>query len=386
MEKNLQISGTKAQLDQQVAGWLAQLAIGSTGQFRIALSGGTTPQSMYQLLAKEPLRSLFPWSRVHWYWGDERFVPYGDRASNYGMAWKEFLSRAPVPEGHIHFIPTDGTPESAASRYEAVLKRAYGCDRLDPKRPLFDVNLMGIGADGHTASLLPGTAVLGERERWVVPVLHGRPEPRITLTYPVLESSRYVAFMVSGVKKAEALKRALHNDRPTASRPPIVLVMGVSGSGKTTIGKMLAERLDWPFKEGDDFHPQANIDKMHAGAPLNDEDRQPWLAAIAGWIDQQVAKNQPSIITCSALKRSYRDFLRDGRPQIMLVYLRASPEVLAQRLSHRRGHFMPASLLDSQLDTLEAPTPDENPLVVDDDAPPKTVVEDVIKLLNPENL
>lgn len=212
MTDGLQVFETKALLDQHVAGWLTQLAAASTDRFRVALSGGTTPQSMYRLLAEEPLRARFPWSRVHWYWGDERFVAHDDPASNYAMAWVEFLSKVPAPESNIHAIPVDGTPDSAAQRYEDELKRTYGADQLDPARAFFDVNLMGIGADGHTASLLPDTDVLNERNRWVTPVMRGRPQVRITLTYPLLESSRYVAFLVSGRGKTKALRRVLGGD------------------------------------------------------------------------------------------------------------------------------------------------------------------------------
>lgn len=408
MKQNIRISDTKAFLDEEVAAWLTDLAAASNGPFRVALSGGSTPKSMYQLLAQEPLCARMPWGRVHWYWGDERYVPHDAPASNYAMAWTAFLSKAPVPARNIHGVTFEGTPKQAAKRYEAELKQAYGSDTLDPARPFFDVNLLGMGPDGHTASLLPGAAVLDERKAWVSAVDHGRPEPRITLTYPVLASSRHVAFMVSGAEKAPALARAVASDPalpagrvqpdgdltwfvdkeaaaklPQAkSAPPVLLVMGVSGSGKTTIGEMLAKRLGWTFKEGDDLHPQANIEKMHAGIPLDDEDRQPWLAAIAEWIDQQTAMGRPAIVSCSALKRAYRDFLRADRPQIRLVYLKGSFAVLAERLSHRQGHFMPTNLLDSQFDTLEEPAPDENALVADDNATPQEIVDDIMDLLS----
>jgi carbohydrate kinase (thermoresistant glucokinase family) len=143
------------------------------------------------------------------------------------------------------------------------------------------------------------------------------------------------------------------------SGPPVLLVMGVSGSGKTTVGKALADALGWSFQEGDDLHPAANIAKMKAGMPLTDADRQPWLAAIANWIDGQAARIEPGIITCSALKRAYRDDLRIGRPQVWLVFLEGSRELIAERLAHRQGHFMPPRLLESQFAALEAPGADE---------------------------
>jgi ribose 5-phosphate isomerase A len=149
------------------------------------------------------------------------------------------------------------------------------------------------------------------------------------------------------------------------AHPQILVIMGVSGSGKTTIAKVLAARLGWPFEEGDNLHPGSNIAKMKAGIPLTDADRQPWLVRVAAWIDRQRENGQPGIITCSALKRSYRDIVIGDRPGVRLVYLRGSRAVIAARLAKRKGHFMPASLLESQFATLEEPGSDENPLTVE---------------------
>ncbi|HZC15652.1 MAG TPA: gluconokinase, partial [Caulobacteraceae bacterium] len=123
------------------------------------------------------------------------------------------------------------------------------------------------------------------------------------------------------------------------SAPPILVVMGVSGAGKTTVGKLVAKDLGWPFADGDDLHPKANIDKMRAGIPLNDADRAPWLAAIGAWMDARSKANEPGVVACSALKRAYRDTLRTGRPQVRIVYLRGSQAKIAERLAHRTGHF-----------------------------------------------
>ena len=136
--------------------------------------------------------------------------------------------------------------------------------------------------------------------------------------------------------------------------------MGVSGSGKSTVAEKLAARLGWPFEEGDTLHPEINIAKMHAGIPLTDADRQPWLERVAAWIDSQRAKKQPGIITCSALKRAYRQFIIGDRPEVRLVYLRGGRDLIAEHVAGRRGHFMPASLLRSQIDTLEEPDPSED--------------------------
>ncbi|MBA3812319.1 MAG: gluconokinase [Caulobacteraceae bacterium] len=165
--------------------------------------------------------------------------------------------------------------------------------------------------------------------------------------------------------------------------PPILVVMGVSGSGKSTVAAPLAERLGWPFQEGDALHPPANIAKLAAGIPLTDADRAPWLAAIGAWIDGQAAAGEPGIVTCSALKRAYRDGLTRGRPQVRIVYLQGTPAVLAARLARRRGHFMPPSLLPSQLQDLEPPAPDEHPIVVDIDQSVAAQVEEIVRRLPP---
>ncbi|HUH86295.1 MAG TPA: gluconokinase [Stellaceae bacterium] len=162
--------------------------------------------------------------------------------------------------------------------------------------------------------------------------------------------------------------------------------MGVSGVGKTTIGQKLAVRLGWSFEEGDTFHPEANVAKMHAGMPLTDADRQPWLEAVAAWIDAQRARKEPGIITCSALKRSYRSLIIGDRREARLVYLRGRHDLIAERLAGRRGHFMPASLLQSQLDTLEEPGPDEDPLVVDVGPPPQQIADEIIYALGASTL
>ncbi len=146
--------------------------------------------------------------------------------------------------------------------------------------------------------------------------------------------------------------------------PLVLIVMGVSGSGKSTVAEAMNERLHWPFQEGDALHPPANIQKMHASIPLTDEDRAPWLLAVRRWIDARVAADEPGLVTCSALKRSYRDGLVDGRSTVRLLYLKADASVLEERLHRRTGHFMPADLLESQLATLEEPAADEYPITV----------------------
>jgi gluconokinase len=159
----------------------------------------------------------------------------------------------------------------------------------------------------------------------------------------------------------------------------IVLVMGVSGSGKTTVGTLLAQRLGWPYAEADGFHPAANIAKMAAGHPLTDADRMPWLHAIAAWIDQRIAAGGGGVVSCSALKRAYRDMLR--RPEVRFVYLKGSHQLIAARLAARHGHFFQPELLDSQFAALEEPGPDEDVLTVPIGDTPAGIVDRIVGCL-----
>jgi len=225
-EAKLEILADPEALFLRAADWMLELATAKNDVFAVALSGGSTPQGLYELLAVPPYLDAFPWSRTHWFWGDERFVPHDDPLSNYRMVREALLSRAPIPADNIHSIPTEGVgPEAAASAYARDLKSFYGAECLDAARPLFDVNLLGLGPDGHTASLFPGTTALTERDRWVTAVIGAKAEARITLTYPTLESSRHTAFLVAGKAKRPILDRLRRDDeslpathlRPTGS-------------------------------------------------------------------------------------------------------------------------------------------------------------------------
>jgi carbohydrate kinase (thermoresistant glucokinase family) len=163
----------------------------------------------------------------------------------------------------------------------------------------------------------------------------------------------------------------------------IVIVAGVSGSGKTTVGALLAGRLGWRFADADDFHPPANVAKMRAGIPLTDTDRWPWLRAIAAWMDERIARGEDAVVACSALRRSYRDLLLDGRPAARMVFLAPDREVLARRLASRHGHFFPEQLLSTQFDALEPPAPDERVLTVVPADTPAATVDSIIALLWP---
>jgi 6-phosphogluconolactonase len=190
-----------AAVARRAAAWLVERMEAGTGAFRMALSGGSTPRLLYRLLSEHPYRNRIPWDRLELFWGDERFVPWSDATSNYNMAREEWLARVDAPPSRVHPIPTDTTPEDCAERYETILRAI--ADRRGPA--YFDVVLLGLGADGHTASLLPNQPVLDERAHWVAPVLKGRGEPRITLTYPALESTRAAVFLVTGAEKRDAV-------------------------------------------------------------------------------------------------------------------------------------------------------------------------------------
>jgi len=161
--------------------------------------------------------------------------------------------------------------------------------------------------------------------------------------------------------------------------PCALVVMGVSGSGKSTIADKLAERLSWPYQDGDKFHPASNVAKMSAGHPLTDEDRWPWLRAIADEIDRVCKAGEHAVIACSALKRAYRDILVHGRPDVRIIYLKGTQDLIAGRLVLRKGHFMPPGLLASQFKTLEPPDASENPVTVSIDAPVETIVDDIVR-------
>ncbi len=188
----------------------------------VCLTGGSSPLRLYHLLAQEPLRNEVPWERVHWFMGDDRFVPERDPLSNMGAAKRAFLDAVPVPPDNIHPIPTQANDaDTAAAGYEDELKRFYKAARLDPGRPLYDLVLMGLGPDGHTASLFPNSPALAERQRWAVGVPKAGFEPyvpRVTLTFPALASTREMLFLVDSADKRDILARVLGGEDLPAHR------------------------------------------------------------------------------------------------------------------------------------------------------------------------
>jgi len=219
---HLTVLADAAALAHAAAERIAARVASRTDRVAVCLTGGSTPERLYELLARDPFRASLPWPRIHFFWGDDRFVPQDDKRSNAGMARRLLLDRVPVPQENIHAIPTNAASlDDAARLYEAELRRFYRADRLDPARPLFDVVLMGVGSDGHTASLFPGHGQLDETGRWVVGVEQPGLEPfvpRVTLTFPVLASTYEMIFLVSGASKREILERILSGDDLPAAR------------------------------------------------------------------------------------------------------------------------------------------------------------------------
>jgi gluconokinase len=172
-----------------------------------------------------------------------------------------------------------------------------------------------------------------------------------------------------------------HTENGSFAAPAVMIVMGVSGSGKSTIGALLARRLHWEFEDADWLHPAANVDKMHNGIPLTDDDRRPWLEAVAAWIDNTRRSREHAVVACSALKRRYRDVLIGSRADVRLIYLQGEETLIARRIATRHEHFMPRSLLHSQFEALEEPGPDEAPIIASIAPEPRAIVTRILSSL-----
>jgi 6-phosphogluconolactonase len=410
------VNGATALAEAAVARLVKQIET-TEGEAAVCLTGGSSPRPMYEMMAQSPWRERIPWSRVHWFMGDDRFVPHDNVLSNSGMAERQFLDVC-APADHVHMIDTGlSSPDESAADYEWKL-RMWQQSRRD--RPLFDLVLMGVGSDGHTASLFPGTAASREVCRWVVGVPAANVEPfvpRVSLTLRCLSLTREMLFLGAGAEKKVILERVCsgedlpaarafaaggetvwlldedavpanarsskaHSANPIIADIVTIIVMGVSGSGKSTIAAALAERLGFDYEDGDDYHSQVNIDKMHAGTPLTDEDRWSWLRAIADVIAAKVDNGRSVVVACSALKRTYRDILVRGRDDVRIVYLKGSRDLMAERLKGRKGHFVNPSLLDSQFETLEEPAFDEPAVTVEVDRPVAAIIRDILDKLD----
>jgi len=210
---SFQVFDTPEELAQRLADWIVARVGAHRGRIALCLSGGTTPRRLYALLGAAPRRDHIPWARTHCFWGDERFVPRGDPRSNFRMAREALLQHAPIPAENIHAVPTDrGSAADAAAEYEQTLKRFYGADALEPGRPLFELTLLGLGEDGHIASLFPNSPALNETNKWALPVTGQGAVDRVTLTYPTLASSAATVFLVAGKRKHEALSHLRAGD------------------------------------------------------------------------------------------------------------------------------------------------------------------------------
>ena len=212
-DPQIDVAADADELARRAAAFIAARIAAAPQRLSLNLCGGSTPRQLYQLMGSEPYRSGIDWRKVALFWGDERFVPFDHKDSNFRMTSEALLSRLHVPPDEVHRIPVDaGSPQEAAALYQCELQDFYGATTLDPSRPLFDVTLLGLGTDGHTASLFPDTPELEERGAWVTAVIGAMPEPRISLTYPALESSAEILFLVSGTAKKSILARVLAND------------------------------------------------------------------------------------------------------------------------------------------------------------------------------
>jgi 6-phosphogluconolactonase len=219
--KNIIVAADLPALVEQAAKRIADRIRQAGDRAAICATGGSTPKPVYERLAKEPYRSELPWDRTHWFWGDDRFVSLEDERSNAGMTINALLAQVPVPAANIHPIPTGAaTPQEAARLYQAELEEFYGRGQLDPAAPLFDLVLLGLGSDGHTASLFPGQPGVEEKDRWAVGVDQAGLAPfvpRVTLTFPALASTREMLFLVCGREKREVLGRVLAGENLPAA-------------------------------------------------------------------------------------------------------------------------------------------------------------------------
>lgn len=216
-EPIIDIAADAEDMAMRAALWLATRIVVASEPFALNLAGGSTPKRVYELLASAAFKPYIDWTKVHLFWGDERFVPIDHKDSNYRMVHEAMIAHVPIPPDHVHRVPVEaGTPEKAAELYEADLQRfyiaRYGATSLDPARPLFDVTLLGLGTDGHTASLFPGTKALDERKSWTIAVTGVKAEARVSLTYPAIEASAAILFLVTGEEKRAALAGVLAKD------------------------------------------------------------------------------------------------------------------------------------------------------------------------------
>lgn len=240
----IEIFADPESLSQGAATLFAEVArrnVTARGRFSVSLAGGTTPKRVYEILAQPPHREGVPWDRVHFFWGDERYVPPDDPRSNARMAKEALLDHVPVKPEHVHTVPFAATPREAAEQYEATLRQFFG-----GKEPRFDLVLLGLGENGHTASLFPHTPVLNERKRWVAEVYVQENDLwRVTMTAPLLNDAALTAFLVTGANKAEVLREVLKGPLDFG-RLPAQLIKPAHGDLRWLVDRAAAARLDPP--------------------------------------------------------------------------------------------------------------------------------------------
>jgi 6-phosphogluconolactonase len=218
----------------------AKESVGMRGRFAVAISGGSTPRSMHSMLGEEPFYSDIPWNKTDIFWADERCVPENDPASNFGLARQDFLDKIPIPQNQIHPLQGGLSPEESALWYQQKLIKSF--QRKEDEFPRFDLIFLGIGTDGHTASLFPGQSALNEMKRWVVAVKGGNPDvKRLTLTFPVINRGKQIVFMISGKKKASVVKTVLSGIQ---SGLPAQLVQPLKGTLIWLLDREAASLLD----------------------------------------------------------------------------------------------------------------------------------------------
>ena len=404
-----------------VAEWLCALAQASDRDFAVCLSGGSTPRRLYEWLATPPSRRAFHGAACIGSGAMSGSCRTTIPTATFGWPTRRSFRESRFPATtFMRSRPRACRRSKPPPPTKTTLKRFYGADTLAPDRPLFDVTLLGIGEDGHTASLFPGQPALQETRRWAVAVIGAKREPRITLTYPALDSSRDVAFR--GDRKGKAGRLSRVPGRRSRRFPRRWFARSGVSTGLRIARRQQQERTDVdagpgrrkahrPRSRGGDRHGRFGMrevdhrmrcwlsvcdgsSRMPTGSTRPPTSTRcttasrsptrtvgPGCDAIAAWIDKTRRSGGHGVIACSALKRSYRDVLIGDRADVRLVYLKGDETLIARRIATRHEHFMPRSLLHSQFEALEEPGPDENPIIVSIVPAPRAIADQIVSAL-----